>query len=215
MRYRNRTEAGIALVDPLRDAGFGESERALAVLGVARGGVAVAAPVARAFGTPLGVVIARKLRAPRNPELAIGAVGSGGEAYVDEWLMQRLQVSGDYLSAEIVRQRAEIDDRAKRYGAVLVDQMTEGSDVVVVDDGVATGATLIAALRSVAATGPSRLICAVPVGPPDTLERLSDEADVVVCPVRPARFAAVGEWYEDFTQTTDAAVMALLERTDG
>ena len=179
-------------------------------MGVARGGVGVAAPIARAFNATLGVVIARKLRAPHNRELAIGAVGASGEAYVDEWLVRRLRISGDYLRAEIDRQRGEIVDRAARYGGHATQVVDGATDVVVVDDGVATGATLIAALRSVASMNPQRLVCAVPVGPPATLDRLAAEADVVVCPLRPVHFAAVGEWYIDFAQTSDEEVLALL-----
>ncbi len=211
MRYRNRVEAGQALASELRTEGFGTSELEPVVLGVARGGLAVAAPVARAFGATLGVVVARKLGAPGNPELAIGAIGRSGEAFVDDALARRLRVSPEYLEAEIERQRRRIDERVAQYGVGEEAPDYSGCEVVVVDDGVATGATLIAALRSVRAQAPGRLICAVPVGPPDTLRRLEHEADAVVCPSRPAFFAAVGQWYEDFSQTTDAEVMELLE----
>jgi len=208
VHYRDRNEAGKRLIDPLREAGAGEDNTPVAVRGVARGGVVVAAPIATAFGVPLGVVLARKLRAPLNPELAIGAVGRSGEAYVDRSLVERLGVTSAYLDEETDRQRGVIRERLKRYPAERV--IPEPHDIIVVDDGVATGATLIAALRSVRAEGAGRLFCAVPVGPPDALRRLAIEADVVVCPVRPRMFAAVGQWYGDFTQTTDDEVMALL-----
>jgi predicted phosphoribosyltransferase len=210
MAYRNRADAGRRLVDPLRDSGFGRSDPV--VLGVPRGGVVVAAPVAEAFGARFGVVIARKLRAPRNPELAIGAVGDSGEAFVDRWLAERLRVDDAYLEAEIAYQREEIRSRAIRYGVDPGELVAAGSDVAVIDDGVATGATLIAALRSVRSLEPGRLFCAVPVGPGDTLARLEREVDQLVCPLRPAGFAAVGEWYGDFTQTTDDEVIQLLQQ---
>jgi predicted phosphoribosyltransferase len=211
VRYRDRIDAGHALVADLRAANFGGSDLAPIVLGVARGGLVVAAPVALAFGAPLGVIVARKLGAPGNPELAIGAIGRSGEAFVDDALAQRLRVSPEYLRAEIERQRRRIDERVARYGVGADEPDYARCEVAVVDDGVATGATLIAVLRSVRAAAPERLICAVPVGPPETLRRLEAEADVVVCPNRPAMFAAVGQWYEDFRQTTDAEVMELLE----
>ena len=210
MRYRNRTHAGIVLAEALAQAGFGTLALQVVVAGVARGGVAVAAPVAAAFSARLEVVIARKLRAPQNPELAIGAVGAGGEAFVDEVLVRRLGVDEAYLGAEVARQRADIADRARRYGVTASGPAVADCEVVVVDDGVATGATLIAALRSIRSAGPRRLVCAVPVGPADTLTTLERECDLVVCPMRPQRFAAVGEWYTDFTQTDDEEVMALL-----
>jgi predicted phosphoribosyltransferase len=172
----------------------------------------VAAPIAAAFGVPLGVVIARKLRAPHNPELAIGAVGRSGDAYVDRSLLERLRVTAAYLNEETARQREVIRERLDRYPPEGAVSSGASLDTVVVDDGVATGATLIAALRSVRAEGSGRLFCAVPVGPLDALRRLSFEADVVVCPLRPRTFAAVGEWYADFTQTRDDEVMALLDQ---
>jgi putative phosphoribosyl transferase len=211
MRYRNRTEAGKRLVDPLRERGFGASGSAAVVLGVPRGGVVVAAPVAGAFDARLGAVAARKLRAPRNPELAIGAVGLSGEAFVDHWLVRRLRVDEQYLETEIDHQRNEVRRRSACYGIDPAALITPDCDVVVVDDGVATGATLIAALRSVRVLEPGRLFCAVPVGPADTLSRLESEVDHLVCPLRPTGFAAVGEWYVDFTQTTDEEVTALLQ----
>jgi predicted phosphoribosyltransferase len=211
VRYLDRTDAGQALAAALRAANFHDTGLRTTVLGVARGGVVVAAPIARAFGAPLGVIVARKLGAPGNPELAIGAIGRSGEAFVDDALVKRLRVSPEYLEAEVERQRRRIDERVARYGVGADAPDFARCEVAVVDDGVATGATLIAALRSVRASKPERLICAVPVGPPETLRRLEMEADMVVCPNRPTMFAAVGQWYEDFRQTTDREVIELLE----
>ncbi len=211
MRYRDRIEAGRTLAGALEADGFGASELTPIVLGVARGGVVVAAPIAAAFGAHLGVVVARKLGAPGNPELAIGAIGRSGDAFVDEALAARLRVPAGYLEAEIERQRGRIRDRIDRYGMGREQREYAGCEVAVVDDGVATGATLIASLRSVRAANPSRLVCAVPVGPPETLRRLEQEADAVVCPNQPRFFSAVGQWYEDFSQTTDAEVIELLK----
>jgi predicted phosphoribosyltransferase len=208
--YRNRTEAGHRLAAALLEAGIGPAEPPL-VLGVARGGVPVAVAVAEDCGGELDVVVARKLGAPFNPELAVGAVAADGVPLVDRALARRLGVGEDYLEQEAARQQAEVARRVDEYRAGRPSPQVEGRTTVVVDDGVATGSTLIAVLRWLRRLGPLRLICAVPVGPPDTVGRLRDECDLVVCPLQPPTFAAVGMWYDDFSQVSDAEVRRALD----
>lgn len=179
------------------------------VLGVPRGGVPVAAEVAKVLDGDLDVVIARKLGAPGNPELAIGAIAGGGRPIFDRALIRRLGVPDSYLDQVVAREREELDRRRARYRQ---DRALEpaGRVVIVVDDGVATGATLRSVLDSVRLSAPKRLVCAVPCGPPETIARLAEACDEMVCPLQPPRFRAVGEWYEDFRQVTDEEVEDLL-----
>lgn len=177
------------------------------MLGVPRGGVVVAAEVAVALEGELSVVVARKIGAPLSPELAIGAVAADGGRVVDELLASRLGVTESDL--DVLAERAAA--RVRRTLAVLGEHPeVSGRRVVVVDDGVATGATLRAALGYVRRLGPEWLVCAVPVGPPSTVDLIAAEVDEVVCPLQPEHFRAVGEWYRDFTQTSDEEVGALL-----
>lgn len=171
----------------------------------------MAAEVAGVLKGELDVVVARKLGAPYNPELAIGALAPGGTSFIDDYLVQRLGVGPERLEDEIRHQTEELARREAVYRGERPQPVIEGRTVIVVDDGVATGATLRAVLRYLQGLKPARLVCAVPVGPLDTLQRLESEADEVVCPMRPFRFMAVGEWYDDFHQVDDDEVLALLE----
>jgi predicted phosphoribosyltransferase len=204
--YRDRTEAGRVLASSLAHL----KERHPLVMGIPRGGVPVAAEVAASLGGDLDVAVAHKLGTPGNPELAMGAVAEDGVPLLDEGLIRSLRVSEEAVAAEIDRQVVEVERRLDRYRSGRPAPGIAGRTVIVVDDGVATGATLTAVLRSLRAAGPDHLVCAVPVGPEDTLIRLEREADEVVCPLRPPLFFAVGEWYRDFGQTTDDEVIYLL-----
>lgn len=177
------------------------------VLAVPRGGVVVGREVAERLGVLLDVIVPRKLRAPYNPELAIGAVAEGGEAVLDEMAHG---VGAAYLEQETKAQRAEIARRIKAYRGGRPLPSLAGRTVIVLDDGIATGATLIAALRAVRAMAPAHLVAAVPVAPPESVARMAGEADEVVCLIAPEMFHAVGQFYEDFTQVEDAEVVALL-----
>jgi predicted phosphoribosyltransferase len=208
--YRDRTEAGHRLGAALVDAGIGPDDRPI-VLGVARGGVPVAAAVAAECGGTVDVVVARKLGAPLNPELAIGAVAADGEPLIDRSLVRRLGVNEAYLRDEAARQQKEVARRIAEYRGGRPAPDVEDRVTIVVDDGVATGSTLIAVLRWVRRLGPRRLICAVPVGPPDTVQRLAAECDEMVCPMQPWAFSAVGMWYDDFSQVSDSEVRRALQ----
>lgn len=201
--YRHRREAGRVLAGLLEHL----AGRDALVLGIPRGGVMVAAEIASALDSDLGVLTAVKVRAPQNPELAVGAVAPDGIPLLDTGLIERLHID-DATRARIVADAiAEVRRRQAVFGPVAP---IEGRTVVVTDDGVATGATLRAALAHVARGGPSRLVCALPVGPPETIFALAAEVDEMVCPLQPRWFGAVGEFYEDFTQVSDAEVLALL-----
>lgn len=208
MTYRDRTEAGRLLAAELER--LIDDEASVLVLGVARGGMPVAAEVAAAFGAELDVAVARKVGAPGNPEFAIGAVASDGDVVLNREAIRAFSIPDSYVKRASEEARAEVDRRVRAYRGGREAPRIAGRTVIVVDDGVATGSTLIAVLRSVRAAGASRLVCAVPVGPPDTVAALGAEADVVVCPLQPAAFRAVGLWYEDFSQLDDEDVISAL-----
>ncbi|WKZ82526.1 MAG: phosphoribosyltransferase family protein [Acidimicrobiia bacterium] len=179
------------------------------VLGIPRGGVVVAAEIADALGGSLGALVAVKVRAPFNQELAIGAVAPGAEPTLDRGLLDRLGLSPADCDRAVEVAVAEASRRQSVFGAV---PPLEGATIVVADDGVATGATLEAALGRARGGRPDRLVCAIPVGPPDTVARLAALVDEMVCPLQPARFGAVGEFFEDFGQVPDDEVLSLLGR---
>lgn len=205
MRFLDRTDAGERLAPLVASVVAGPA----VVLGVPRGGVVVAVPIARALEAPLDVVIPRKIQAPGNPELGLGAVAPGVRV-LDERLIARLGVSSSYLEEEIAREEREIERRTASYRGQRPAAALAGRSAVVVDDGVATGGTALAALAWARAQGPVSVVFVAPVGPPDTVARLADACDAVVVPEQPASFFAVGQWYEDFTQVDDDEVRAAL-----
>jgi putative phosphoribosyl transferase len=207
MRFRDRQEAGQLLAQALT---FLKEKKDVIVLGIPRGGVVVAAEVARALGAPLDVYITRKIGAPFNPELAIGAIASSGDVVLDEDVIASLGISPDYVKRETERQRREIEQRLKQYRVDRPAQKLEGKTIVLVDDGVATGATTLAAIRALKKQKPAELILAIPVGPPDTIARLREEVDRLICLHTPPFFWAVGAFYEVFDQTSDEEVVRLL-----
>jgi predicted phosphoribosyltransferase len=207
--FRDRDEAGAALAAEVAIRVSGPAT----VLAIPRGGVAVALPVARALGAPLDVVIPRKLGAPGNPELAIGAVAPGVRV-LHERAVRRLGVSPRYIEQEAARQEAEIARREKVYRDGRAAAPVAGRTVVVVDDGVATGATAVAALRWARAAGASRVVFAAPVGPPAARRHLEGEADDVLLLEEPLGFLAVGEWYLGFDQVTDEEVVRMLREVE-
>jgi len=212
MRFRDRQEAGQLLAQALA---FLKGEKDVMVLGIPRGGVVVAAEVAWAIGAPLDVYITRKIGAPHNPELAIGAIASSGDVVLDKALMTSLGVSPEYVQDETERQRREIERRLRKYRGNRRAQKLEGKTILLVDDGIATGATTLAAIRALKKQKPAELILAVPVGPPDTVARLREEVDKLVCLDTPHLFWAVGAFYVVFDQTSDEEVVRLLEGSQG
>lgn len=208
--FHDRADAGRRLAEALSARFAGE----VVVLGIPRGGVIVAAAVARALKAPLDVVVPRKIGAPRNPELAIGAIAAGVQVW-DLRLIRRLGVPAEYLRTEVRAQEAEIERRSARYRSGRPPLTLDAAEVVIVDDGIATGATAAAAIRLVRSAGAARAILAVPVAPPDAVERLGKEADEVVALETPWDFRAVGEWYEAFGQTTDEEVVRAMAGAAG
>ena len=207
MIYRNRRQAGQELASRLRELAGREN---LLVLGIPRGGVVVAHEIARSLHAPLDVYLARKLGAPGNPELAIGAISADGQVVLDQSLADVTGAGKAYVQAEAERQKREIQRRLKLYRGAVPPPKIQGKTVILADDGVATGATTLAAVRALRAAGPRELILAVPVASREAAEKLSDEVDRFVCPLVPDFFWAVGSFYEDFDQTADDEVIQLL-----
>jgi len=207
--FRDRTDAGRKLASHLMHY----ASQCPVVIGLPRGGVPVATEVAAALGAPLDVCVVRKVGAPMQPELAIGAVAEEDVSYIDSVLMQRLGISPSSIREHIEAKRSEIADRVRRFrkGSSPVD--VRGKTVIVVDDGIATGATARVAIMALRARGATRIVLAVPVGARDSLEQLAEVADEVVCPHSEIAFFAVGEWYIDFAPTTDDDVVAILSAT--
>ncbi|MFE7520813.1 phosphoribosyltransferase family protein [Streptomyces halstedii] len=208
MLFMDRTDAGRRLAGALGHLG----RREPVVLGLPRGGVPVAFEVARALGAPLDVTVVRKLGVPYQPELGFGAVGEGGARVVSDAIVRHAGISeADVLAVERA-ETAELERRAHAYRAGRERLPLRGRTVIVVDDGVATGATARAACRVVREQGATHVVLAVPVASPDVVARLRDDVDEVVCLSTPALFSSVGEWYQDFSQTSDDEVVALLAR---
>jgi putative phosphoribosyl transferase len=205
--FSDRSEAGARLAEALER----QADEQVVVLGVPRGGVEVAAEVARILRWPLDIVVPRKIGAPFNPELGLGAIAPGVRV-LDEGMLRTLKVDRDYLESEIASQEEEIRRRTEAYrkGRPPVD--LRGKVAVIVDDGVATGGTAAAAVRWARAQGATRVVLAIPVAPREAVAKLSKEADEVVCLATPEPFFAVGQWYERFSQTSDEEVVELLER---
>ena len=180
------------------------------VLAIPRGGVPVAREVALALDAPLDLVITRKIGAPGNPEFAIGAVNQEGEMIVDEATVQGYGISAKYLKEESARQAHEIKERMRKYRGERTYPDLAGKSVIIVDDGIATGNTCLAAIQSVRKKNPLEVIVASGVAPPDTVERLSRFADRVVCLDTPEPFYAIGEFFEHFEQVEDEEVRSML-----
>ena len=206
--FSDRIEAGKKLAIALKDF----SSKNGVVLAIPRGGVVVAYEIAKAIGLPLDVIIPRKLGAPGNAELAIGAVAEDGTAILDNELVSYLGVSRSYIQEEIETQKQEIHRRLTLYRQQSSYPDLKGLDVIVVDDGIATGSTMKAALASVKNRGAASITVAIPVGPPSTIKELEKLADHVVCLYTPEYFQAIGQFYSDFSQTEDEEVVALLQQ---
>jgi putative phosphoribosyl transferase len=205
--FEDRVDAGERLAKALLEY----TGRDVVVLAIPRGGVIVGEVVARHLGAPLDVVVPRKVGAPGNPELGLGAVAPGVRV-LDERMVQMLAVSRQYVEQEIASQEREIARRMAAYRAGRAPADVAGKTAIVVDDGVATGGTAVAAVRWARAQGASRVVLAVPVAPGAALRRLREEADEVVVLAAPEPFFAVGEWYRRFDQVADEEVVAALAK---
>jgi predicted phosphoribosyltransferase len=206
MMFHDRSEAARKLVDKLQ----AYKGRQPLVLAIPRGAVPMAKIIADALGGSYDVVLVRKLRAPINPELAIGSVDESGWTYIADHAASTGADSA-YIEAEKQHQLAVIRQRRAQYTPIRAPEDPAGRVVIVVDDGLATGATMISALHGLRNRKPARLICAVPVAPPDTLDKVAELADEVVCLAAPENFRAVGQFYADFPQVEDEEVMRILQ----
>ena len=204
--FKNRVDAGRQLASALQSV-----SKSAIVLAIPRGGLVVGFEVAKALSVPLDIVITRKIGAPDNPELAIGAVAEDGTAILDDGLVRMLQVSKGYIGEEVEKQKMEIKRRLLRYRGDMPYPILEDREVIVVDDGVATGSTLKAAIMSIRKKRAKTIIVAVPVGPLNTVNELKRIVDNLVCLQTPEPFYAIGEFYDDFEQTEDEEVIKLLE----
>jgi putative phosphoribosyl transferase len=204
--FNDREEAGWMLVERLR----GQSLEKPVVLAIPRGGVEIGAAIARGLGCELDVVLSRKLRAPHQPELALGAVSEDGHVYLNHFASAMTDAGDTYIEAERQRQLAEIGRRRTMFRAVRPQADVEGRTVILTDDGIATGATMIAALHTVRAAGAKEIIVAVPVGAPDRIDAIRPLCDRVVCLQEPEAFWAIGQFYRTFEQVEDERVVELL-----
>jgi putative phosphoribosyl transferase len=207
--FTDRIDAGKRLASELKDF----TGKNGIVLAIPRGGVVVGFEIAKALNLQLDVIIPRKIGAPENPELAIGAVAEDGTTILDNQLIKYLAVSREYVAIESQRQKHEIGRRLKLYRHDASYPNLKDLDVIVVDDGIATGSTMKAALASVRNRGAASVTVAVPVGPPSTIDELDKLADRVVCLYTPDYFQAIGEFYTDFSQTPDDEVIRLLRES--
>lgn len=206
MLFDDREDAGWRLAERLKEIPLKDP----LVLAIPRGGIDVAAPVARALGAELDVVLSRKLRAPEQPELALGAVAEDGEVYLNHHAVSLTEAGNTYIELERQRQLLEIERRRAMFRAVRPKAPVTGRSVIVTDDGIATGSTMIAALHTVRAGGAAEIIVAVPVASTDRLARVRPLCDHVVCLHEPETFWAIGQFYRSFPQVPDERVVELL-----
>jgi predicted phosphoribosyltransferase len=207
--FANRTEAGRLLAERLVNyAGHAD----VIVLGLPRGGVPVAFEVAQRLGVPLDVFIVRKLGVPGFEELAAGAIASGGVRVLNEDVMRAIPHADEAINAITARETAELERREQIYREGRPPPQLRDRIVILVDDGLATGATMRAAVKALRERGAAKIVVAVPVGPPDTCHELEERADETICLSTPEFFQAVGQYYEDFSQTNDENVRELLSQ---
>jgi len=204
--YKDRLEAGERLAVELEQHKFEE----VSVFAVPRGGVIVAVPIAKLFNTGLDVLVTRKIGHPANQEFAIGAVMPDGSPVLDSEVIRSYRVPRDYIDKTIAEEYAELRRRILMYTGKETIADVEGKSVIVVDDGIATGYTIRAAVRWLKTKNPLKIVVAVPVAPPDVVRDLEKEVDLVVCPLQPDVFWSVGGFYDNFAQVSDDEVMQIL-----
>ncbi len=210
--FKDRRDAGIQLAERLTHY---KDKDNLLVLALPRGGVVPGFEVAKALNAPLDVLIVRKIGFPGQPEFAIGAVAETGAVSMNRSIVGRYNVSGDYIKEETARKKEEIARRVEMYRGGRSIENLEGRTIILVDDGVATGATMKAGIAALKKEKTGKLIIALPVAPPSTADELRNMADEVICLETPEDFAAVGGYYYDFTQVTDEEVVAYLKDASG
>jgi predicted phosphoribosyltransferase len=208
MIFRNRRDAGRHLATKL--LAYADREDVI-VLALPRGGVPVGFEVAQALHVPLDIFLVRKLGVPGHEELAIGAIASWGARVVNDDVVRALRIPTHVIEIVATRERRELDRRERRYRAGRPAPDVRGQTVILVDDGLATGSTMRAAIAALRQGEPARIVVAVPVGAPETRAEFQQEADEAICAVTPEPFYAVGAWYQDFSQTTDDEVEILLD----
>ncbi len=208
MLFRDRLDAGEKLADKLMDL---KGERC-AVIAIPRGGVVVGYAVALRLDAPLEVTVPRKIGAPGDPELAVGAVAEDGTIYVEESIASTVGVSDDWIRLEAERELEEVKRRISVYRAGKLLPRLDDYVAIVVDDGVATGATVMATVRFLRKLNPKKIVIAVPVAPPEILPKLASEADEVRCVETPSPFFAIGQFYADFSQLSDSEVLEYLSK---
>jgi len=207
--FKDRVTAGRELADALRH--YAEREDVV-VLGLPRGGVPVALQVAEALGVSLDLMLVRKLGLPGHKELAMGAIATGGSSVLNEDVVRYYNISAEAIEAATAEERQELQRRERLYRGERPVPKLRNRCVILVDDGLATGATMRAAVLALRQQAPARIIVAVPVAPPDTVALLREIVDEIVCLATPEPFWGVGRWYQDFDQTTDAEVRELLAK---
>lgn len=207
--FPNRAEAGRQLAQALQQYA---RHSQIMVLGLPRGGIPVAYEVATALGVPLDAYLVRKLGVPHHPELAMGAIAHSGLRHLNTQIIQDCNIDPETLERVTQQEWQELQRRDLRYREGRPPLSLEGQIIILVDDGIATGATMLAALESLRQHKPQKIVVAVPVGPVETIRALNRLADGVVCLIAPTPFNAVGEWYADFSQTTDDEVCSLLSQ---
>jgi predicted phosphoribosyltransferase len=210
-RFRDRAEAGRLLAERLREYAGRDD---VVILGLPRGGVPVAFEIAAALDAPLDVFLVRKLGVPGHEEYALGAIASGGVRVLNTALIERLGLPAEWIEAIDAKERRELDRRERAYRGDRPPPDVAGRTVILVDDGLATGSSMRAAIQAVRSRRPARIVVAVPAAPESTCRELEHEVDEVICAVTPAPFFAVGQAYWDFTQTTDDEVRALLRSAE-
>ena len=211
-RFRDRKQAGRLLAERLRKYAGRDD---VVVLALPRGGVPVGYEVAKELGAPLGLLLVRKVGVPGHEELAMGAIATGGLLVLDDGIVRALGIGESELQRAVAAEARELERRAAAYNGNRDPPQVEGKTVILVDDGLATGATMRAAAVTVRQLNPARIVVAVPVASAETCREFEDVVDEIVCEVTPQPFRAVGLWYDDFSQTSDDEVRELLARAAG
>lgn len=208
-RIENRREAGRLLADELLEH---KGEKDLMVLGLPRGGVPVAFEIAQRLEAPLDVLIVRKLGLPYNPEAAFGAIASGGIKTINQDMVRRADLTEEAIERVLEKEQKKLANRQEKYGSSILEGDMKEKFIILVDDGMATGATMQAAIKGLKRAGVKRLVVAVGTAPPDALREIESMVDEAISLVTPTPFFGVGTWYKDFSQTPDQEVRDLLER---